>query len=351
MKRIGNTWEKIITFENLLKAAKTAQKSKRYRPNVLEFNADLERNLLQLQRELITQSYQPGKYRSFRIEDPKSRLISAAPYRDRIVHHALCQVIVPIMEATFIFDSYANRQGFGTHRAMKRFTQFARGHRFILQCDIKQYFPSIDHEILKQSLRRKLKCPQTLALIDLIIDSSNPQDAVNHHFPGDTLLTPLERRKGLPIGNLTSQFFANVYLNPFDHFVKEVIKSRYYLRYVDDFALFSDDRDFLQTARQQIEAYLQSLRLRIHPIKSQLFATEQGANFVGYRILPDRIRVRNDNLQRGRRRLRQYQEQLRTGEISQTDFEQRLKAWFAHLSYADSYQLRRKIEESIGRLR
>jgi RNA-directed DNA polymerase len=348
--RIGNTWEKIVAFENLLAAAQQAQKGKRYRPNVLAFNAEREKNLIQLQTELKEQTYCPSEYRSFRIEDPKPRLISAAPYRDRIVHHALCRVIVPIIERTFIHDSYANRTGFGTHRALKRFTSFARHHRYILQCDIRQYFPSIDHEILKTILHRKLKCPSTLALIDLIIDSSNPQEPVCDYYLGDDLLTPLQRRKGLPIGNLTSQFFANVYLDGFDHFVKETLKNQSYLRYVDDFALFSDNKEILQQARPAVETYLTTLRLKIHPIKSQLFATACGANFVGYRVLPDRIRVRNDNLRRGRERLQHLQTQLAAGILSQNEFDRRLTAWFGHLSHADSHHLRQKILQSINTL-
>jgi retron-type reverse transcriptase len=233
--RVGNTWEKIVSFENLLAAARLAQKGKRYRPNVLSFNADREKNLIELQAELKEQAYRPGQYRSFRITDPKPRLISAAPYRDRVVHHALCRVIVPPIDRTFIHDSYANRTGSGTHRALKRFAQFARTSRYILQCDICKYFPSIDREILKNILHRKLKCPRTLKLIDLIIDSGNLQDPVYDYYPGDDLLTPLQRPKGLPIGNLTSQFFANVYLDGFDHYIKEKLKIRKYLRYVDDF--------------------------------------------------------------------------------------------------------------------
>ncbi len=164
-------------------------------------------------------------------------MISAAPYRDRVVHHGLCNIIVPIFERTFIHDSYANRCGFGTHRALRRFTEFARSSRYVLQCDIKKYFPSIDHEILKSLLRRKLKCQNTLWLLDKIIDNSNDQNSPIDYFPGDDLLTPIQRRRGLPIGNLTSQFFRNVYLNGFDHFIKEQLKVKKYIRYLDDFAI------------------------------------------------------------------------------------------------------------------
>jgi retron-type reverse transcriptase len=265
MKRYGNLWPAITAFPNLLQAHYQAQKGKRYRQNVLAFNHNLESELLCLKDELLTQTYQPGPYRTFEIVEPKRRLISAAPYRDRVVHHALCNVIVPLIEPTFIDDSYANRIGKGSHRALQRFTRFARHRRYVLQCDIQKYFPSIDLAILKALIRRKIKCKDSLWLIDTIIDASNEQIPVLHYFPQDDLLTPLNRRRGLPIGNLTSQFFANVYLNGFDHFVKETLKSTAYLRYVDDFALFSDDREWLVDAQQAIESYLATLRLKIHP--------------------------------------------------------------------------------------
>ena len=347
MKRFGNLWPEVTSFENLRQAARQAQQGKRYRPNVLAFNFNLEGELLQLQTELRQKTYCPGAYKTFVIRDPKSRLISAAPYRDRVVHHALCNVIIPLIERTFIHDTYANRIGYGTHRALNRFTDFARSSRYVLQCDVRKYFPSIDHAILKGALRQKIKCPDTLWLIDVIIDGSNDQGEDVEHFPGDTLLTPLQRRKGLPIGNLTSQFFANVYLNGFDHFVKEQLKATQYLRYVDDFALFSDNRAFLKEARKAIEAYLDTLRLRLHVVKTQLFETRHGANFVGFRVLPDCIRVRNDNLQRARRRCHHLQGAYATGELSLGEVVQRLRSWEAHLLHGDTHRLRRRLFDEL----
>lgn len=343
MKRAKNLWQKVISFKNLYLASRKAQKGKRFRENILEFNDQIENNLLQLQQELQTKSYQPGEYHTFRIYEPKPRLISAAPYRDRLVHHALCNIIVPLMEKSFIHDSYANRIGFGSHRALRRFTEFARSSRYILQCDIKKYFPSIDHEILKQQIREKIKCQDTLWLIDAIIDNSNRQEPVTDYLFGDDLLNTTERKKGLPIGNLTSQFFSNWMLNGFDHFIKEKLRVHKYLRYVDDFALFSDDREFLADARIAIEDYLAALRLRIHPVKSQLFETEGGASFVGFRVLPDRVRVRNDNLRRSRYRLRQMQYDYRYGQISLEKLIERIQSWEAHLKHGDTYQLRKNI--------
>lgn len=347
MKRYGNLWSQVVEFENLLKAARQAQKGKRFRPNILSFNYQLETELFQLQTELQSQTYVPGEYHTFEIYEPKPRLISAAPYRDRVVHHALCNIIVPIFEQGFIMDSYANRVGYGTHKALKRFIQFARSSRYILQCDVQKYFPSIDHEILKSILAKRIKCSKTLWLINTIIDHSNLQIPVLDYFPGDDLLTPLERRRGLPIGNLTSQFFANCYLNAFDHFVKRSLKVEKYLRYVDDFSLFSDDRAFLAEARIAIEEFIGSLRLKIHPIKSQLFETSVGANFVGFRVLSDRIRVRNDNLRRGRLRLQRLQADLTAGIIDSTQFQNSLRSWNAHLCHGDTWRLREKIFEPL----
>ncbi len=348
MKRYGNLWPDIISFENLLSSARKAQRGKRFRDSVLEFNDQREANILQLQQELITHTYQPGKYRTFEILDPKPRMISAAPYRDRVVHHALCKAIIPPIERTFIHDSYANRTGFGTHRALRKFTHLCRTHRYVLQCDIRKYFPNIDRTILKHQLHRKIKCPDTLWLTDLIIDNSNPQNAPIVYFPGDDLFTPHLRAKGLPIGNLTSQFFANVYLNGFDHYVKETLRAENYLRYVDDFALFSDDRGFLAEARIAIEAYLATLRLEIHPVKSQLFETRHGANFVGFRVLPDRIRIRSDNLCRGRSRLKQMQSRHSQGRMTDEQMGRSISSWTAHLNHADSWRLKEQIFATIS---
>lgn len=355
MKRYGNLWPQIFDFENLWQAAQQAQRGKRFRQNVLEFNHELEQNLLQLQTELQTQTYQPGEYHTFEIKDPKPRLISAAPYRDRVVHHALCNVIVPLIERSFIDDSYANRVGRGSHRALKRAVHFARTSRYVLQCDVQRYFPSIDHAILKAQIRQRIKCRDTLWLIDRIIDNSNPQSDEIVYFPGDTLLTPLERRVGLPIGNLTSQFFANLYLNGLDHFIKERLHIRKYLRYVDDFLLFGDDRQQLAQARSEIVGYLTELRLRLHPVKTQLFETQHGLNFVGFRIVPVGttcpravyIRVRNDNLQRARKRCKHLQRQYASGQLGLKPLVQRLQSWEAHLKHGDTHRLRRRIFDDL----
>jgi RNA-directed DNA polymerase len=353
MKRHGNLWSEIISFENLLRSSRKAQLGKRYRDNVLEFNDQLEPNLFQLQTQLQNQTYQPGAYRTFEIFEPKPRIISAAPYRDRVIHHALCAIIAPIFERTFIDQSYANRVGYGTHRALRQFTNYCRHNNYVLQCDIRKYFPQIDHDILKSLIRRKIKCPETLWLVDLVIDNSQNFDSELTYFPGDNLLTPLERKRGLPIGNLTSQFFANVYLNGFDHFVKEELHAHNYLRYVDDFALFSTDRSYLIAAKTQITAYLATLRLQLHSAKTQLLETHHGVNFVGFRALsPDAtcpkkvyLRVRNDNLRRANTRFKRLRRALAQGHPVGDRIDRSYQSWFAHLAHGHTWRLRTAINK------
>ena len=168
------------------------------------------------------------------------------------------------------------------------------------------------------------------------------------YFPGDNPTTPLLRRKGLPIGNLTSQFLANFFLDSLDHFVKEKLQIKKYLRYVDDFALFSDHRETLTQARQKIEQNLTALRLKIHPIKTQIFETRHGANFVGFPVFPERIRVSNDNLRRGPKPLKQMQKDYQNGTLSLEKLKERMQSWEAHLSHGDTYKLRQSIFASYG---
>ena len=347
MKRVGNLWSNIIDFDNLLFASRKAQRGKRFQENVLRFNYDLEAELFDIRDELMEKTYQPGEYKTFEIYEPKKRMISAAPYRDRVVHNALCNVIEPIFEKSFIYDSYANRKEKGTHKALDRFVKYFRSSQYVLKCDIVKYFPSIDHEILKNLLRRKIKCKDTLWLIDLIIDNSNPQIPVHAYFASDNLFTPFERKKGLPIGNLTSQFFANVYLNQLDHFIKDKLGIKKYVRYVDDFAVFSDDKLFLKELRQKIELELEKYRLRIHPVKSQITHVTYGENFLGFRIFPNKIRVKSDNLRRARRRMKDLQDDYKNGLKGMDEIGQSIQSWVSHLNYGDTYRLRKDIFRNL----
>jgi len=231
-----NLFDAIASFSALHAAALRAARGKRAKPGAVAFLANLEKEVLLLERELRSGRYRPGRYKTIEVRDPKHRVVSAAPFRDRVVHHAFCAVCEPIFDRGFIHDSYANRVGKGTHRAVARYESFRDRFRAVLRCDIYRYFPAIDHDILKRDLRRRIGCARTLALADRVIDGSNRQEPVDLYFPGDDLFTPFERRRGLPIGNLTSQFFANLYLNSLDHFCKQVLRVQGYLRYVDDCA-------------------------------------------------------------------------------------------------------------------
>ena len=343
MKRQGNLWGRLTSFTNLIRAAEKASRGKRGQASVARFHFDLERELCRLQDELRSKTYIPSGYRTFRIYEPKARLISAAPYRDRVVHHALCRVLEPIFEPAFIFDSYACRTGKGTHAAVERLISFARRNRYVLKGDISKYFPSIDHAILKALVARKVKDPDVLWLVDLIIDHSNPQEPALRWFAGDDLLAPLGRRRGLPIGNQTSQFLANVYLNPFDHFVKEGLRAQHYIRYVDDFILLSDDKGLLAEARDRCREYLESLRLRLHPHKSVISRSQDGVRFLGYRVFPDHRLLARENITRMRRRLRRYQAAFAQGELSAAEVRRRLVGWIGHAQHARTFRLRERL--------
>jgi retron-type reverse transcriptase len=337
MKTYKNLFPKIIQFENLLLAANRAAAGKREQSNVLDFFYRLEENLFELQTELENQTYRPGDYFTFNIYDPKPRMISAAPFRDRVVHHALVNIIEPLFERSFVFDSYANRIGKGTHRAIRRYQRFLRQYKYALKCDIKKYFPSIDHEILKRILRRVIADARTLWLIDLIIDGSNPQELVIDYFPGDDLFAPIGRKKGLPIGNLTSQFFANVYLNPFDHFVKEVLRCHAYLRYVDDFVLFSDRKSELHEWLKRVTEFLRKVRLKLHPTHCYLFSSKVGWHFLGQQIFRTHRYLPSENVRKFKRRLRLW---LKS---PPENLSQRLASWRGQAGQANGYCLIRSL--------
>ena len=334
----------IAAFTALHAAALRAARGKRAKPGATAFLASLETEILRLERELLSGTYRPGRYKTIEVRDPKHRIVSAAPFRDRVVHHAFCAVCEPIFERGFIDDSYANRTGKGTHRAVARYETFRDRFAHVLRCDIYRYFPAIDHQILKAELRRRIACPRTLALADRIIDGSNPQEPVELYYPGDDLFTPFERRRGLPIGNLTSQFFANLYLDGFDHFCKEVLRAKGYVRYVDDVALFHDDPRQLAAWRIRIATFLAGRRLRLHPQKTGIAPTSEPALFLGFVLLPGGYRrLPEENVRRFRNRLRGLRMRWRHGTVTREEVERRVQAWIAHAEHADTWRLRQAI--------
>lgn len=340
MKRAKRLFDSLCSVPNLLEAAQRARRGKRFLTAPAVFHHNVERELIRLRDELQSGVYRPGAFRHFRINDPKPRLISAAPYRDRVVHHALCNIVEPIFEPTFIFDSYACRRGKGTHVAADRVTQYIRRADYALQCDVRRYFPSIDHAVLKQLIRRKIGCERTIKLIDLIIDHGDLEaEADNSGLEGLFAAAPIP--KGLPIGNQTSQFFANVYLNALDHFVKGTLRQPYYVRYVDDFVILGDDKSELHRLRSEIDRFLRErLLLQLHPIKQRVYPVSDGVDFCGYRIFTDHRRLRRDNGIRFARRLKVMQRQYAAREIDIKKVQQRVMSWIGHASHADTWGLR-----------
>ncbi len=341
-------YDQLISWENLLLAYRKASKGKRGHANVAAFEYRLEDNLLALHAELQDQTYRPGGYVSFYIHEPKRRLISAAPFRDRVVHHALCNLTEPIFERSFIADSYANRVGKGTHRALDRCQHFTRRHAYVLQCDIRQFFPAIDHAVLRATLARKIDDPRVLWLADQILASGagvlhEQYDMV--YFPGDDLLAACHPR-GLPIGNLTSQFWANCYLNPFDHFIKRELRCKAYLRYVDDFLLFADDKPILWAWYGAIQARLARLRLALHP-GAHPRPVSEGVPFLGFVIYPDRRRLKRRKGVHYARKLRRLANAYAAGQLSLDDLNASVQGWVNHVRFGNTVGLRKALFGSL----
>jgi len=335
MKTWKNLYPKICSFENLLVASRKARKGKRYRRNVYLFERDLENNLFVLQDELLSGSWRPGTYRRFYVQEAKRRLISAAPYRDRIVHHALCNVIEPLFDRTFIYDSYACRKGKGTHAAADRYTEFSRIARYVLKCDISRYFDNIRHDILFGELERKIADRDVLNLCEKIIRSHGDEG----------LLWPSGR--GIPIGNQTSQFFSNLYLNRFDHWIKEELRTRYFIRYVDDFVILDNSKKKLHSLIPVIEERLNTIALKLHPKKRSVFPVTEGCDFMGYRIWPHHRRLRPSNGYRFQRKLKKMSSLYRQGRLDFESINSSIMSWIGHASHADSYGLRKAMFRKV----
>ncbi len=343
MKRLGGIWSQLVSFENLLRAYRKARLGKRGSIAVAEFGLNLERELLMLQRELQDGTYRPGGYRLFTIYERKPRIIAAAPFRDRVVHHAVMNCIEPPLDRTFIGDSYACRRGKGVHAAVDRYQAWAQTYRYSLKMDVRQYFPSIDHDLLKGKLRRRIKDPCTLELLDRIIEGSPRGNREPCYFSGDDLFTPLERRAGIPIGNLTSQFFANLYLDDLDHYIKQLLSVRPYLRYVDDMVVLGNDKGHLADIRAAVRDWLEADRLRLHPNKAHITRVADGLNLLGYFVYPQRRRLRNDNGHRFARKLRGMAQAYRAGRLEWQKVVPSIQSWIGHAKHADTEGLRRTI--------
>jgi retron-type reverse transcriptase len=351
MKTSKNLFGEICSFRNLLQAFYKARRGKRDKRYVGAFELNLEQEILGLKSELESGIYKPSPLHRFVVRDPKSRVIHAPAFRDRVVHHAVCNVLEPIFDKTFIFDSYASRKGKGTHAALERFDDFERkvsgNGRLVLhamdnnmvvgwafKADIRHYFPSIDHEILLKLLERKTSDRRVLSLLRLILESYSPRPDI-----------------GMPLGALTSQLFANVYLNPLDHFVKERLVAKFYLRYLDDFVVLDRSKESLEEMKVQIYDFLANrLKLELHPEKSSIFPLHRGVGLLGFRVFYHYRLLRKSNLANFERRLESQEREVLSGNLSKVDFEKSLAGWLAHASWADTYKLRKRIESRAQRV-
>lgn len=345
-KTYGGIFERVITFDALYEAYLRARRGKRRTLAVMKFEQRLEEELIQLQNELIWGVYRTGAYRSFYVEEPKRRKITALTrFRDRVVQQALFAELEPIWEARFIGDSYGCRIGKGTHagadraQAMLRECLRKHGRIHVLKADMSKYFASIDHAILKKLLRKRLREPRLLAVLDDVIDS--------YAEPG-------QPGKGLPIGNLTSQLFANVYLDHLDQWVKCRRRERWYVRYMDDLVVIHPDKAHLQALRLDIERFVGDELALTTNHKTGVFPVAhrrgRGLDFLGYHLWPDRRRLRKASLKRFKRRLRRLQRQHAAGEISLPEVREQLHSWLAHARHGDAQPaVRKALNETVFR--
>lgn len=332
MKTHSGLFEQMIPFDALYFAYTKSRKGKRRSWPCRHFEHDLEGNLIQLQNDLIWDRYQVGGYRSFYVHEPKTRRITAlTEFRDRVVQHAIMAVIEPLWERSFISHSYACREGRGVHagadyaQASMRECLRKHGSLYALKADVRKYFPSIRHTPLKRLLRRKISDKRMLALLDGIIDS--------YSEPG-------QPGTGIPIGNLTSQLFANIYLDALDQHVKCRLRQRWYVRYMDDFVILHHDKKYLQALRLTLESWLdQNLQLGLNH-KTAIFpvATQhgRGLDFLGYHIWPHKRRLRKASLNRFKRRVRRLQRQYAARKAGFPEIHQQLASWMAHARHGDA---------------
>ncbi len=345
MRRSNGLWGEVVSWPNLRAAAREAAAGRRRRPSAAVFLAREDEELATLREGLLARTYRPGSYREFTVTDPKPRWISAAPFRDRVVHHALCRVIEPVMDRTLIADTCACRRGKGTHAAVLRAHGHLRETAWCLRLDVLKYFPNVDHALLRRELVRHVKDEGVLWLCGTILDRSPPPppSAPPQFFPGDDLFTAAERRRGLPVGNLTSQLWANLYLSPLDHFVTERLGLGRYVRYVDDILVFHERKEALRDARDSIGSFLAGLRLRLHPRKTQIVPCARGLPFLGFQLLPSHRRVAFEGKVRCRRRLRRLARAYAAGRIGRDDVNASWNAWVGHARWAATRRLRQRL--------
>lgn len=326
-------FEAVCGWESLLAAARRAAKGKRSKATVCAFEYALADNLSQLRAELLNGSYQSSGYQRFTIHEPKRRIISAAPFRDRVVHHALCAMIEPRFERLFSPHSYANRLGKGTHAAIDRCRLCIKRYRYVLRLDVQQHFQRVDHAVLLRLLQRQVPEADLMALIALIL-ASGDEGSVSRVLPGDDLLAAA-RPRGLPIGNLTSQFWSNVYLHPLDQYLDRESGCGAWLRYVDDLAIFSDDKDSLWHIKRELSSRLARLRLVFHP-SAQVEPVVASVPWLGVVIGPKSSRVKARKVRHATRRMQANQRRVNEGDLDLAAFGRSIRAWRASVDHIET---------------
>ena len=325
-----NIYNQIFEFENLYSAYRKARKGKRGKKAVCEFEYDLEKNLFELQNDIKNGTFRFSGYNEFIVTDPKERTISAAPFRDRVVHHAICNFLEPILDKTLIHQTYACRYNKGSHRAIAKAVSYVRKYKYVLKLDVKKYFFSIDHEILLDKLKKKISDKKLLELIKLLLDTHDSGEEYYMGFKGDSLFE-YARKKGLPIGNLTSQLFANFYLNEIDRLICEKLKIKSFVRYMDDIIIFSDSKNELVSAFREIENTLESFRLKLNDNKSMIINLKNGLSYLGFHIYRNRVKILRSNLYRFIYRMKKYARFLKEGQIQLESILMSLNAWLGFI--------------------
>lgn len=336
--QLSETFENIISIENLLEAWQEFERGKRNRKDVQEFSLRLMDNIFFLHNDLLNHTYRHGGYQAFKINDPKPRDIHKASVRDRLLHHAIYRILYPFFEKTFIADSYSCRIGKGTHKAINRFCAFAwkvsqNNTRtcWILKCDIKKFFANIDHGVLLGILREYILDENIIWLLENVIKSFSSKNSKN---------------VGLPLGNLTSQLFVNICLNEFDQFVKHKMKEKYYIRYCDDFVIFSEDKKWLENVIFPIKIFLrEKLKLELHPDKIHLKTLTSGMDFLGMVNFADYRILRTKTKKRILRKIKEKNFLLREKFISEESFSQTLQSYLGILSHCRGHKIKRRISE------
>ena len=341
------TAAQVFSHRALWEATRRASRGKRHRATVARFMLTLEEHVVTLHRALVDGTWAPSAPRLMTVLDPKPRTISVLPFVDRVVHQCLCATLEPRVERRLIADTYACRAGLGTHAAMRRARAWARSHPWSVHLDVARFFPSVDHAVVHSQLARDVPEAWLRDLCERIL-RAGVTDAQRWHFPGDDLFAPYARAVGLPLGSLTSQLWANRLLDPVDHLVKDRLRVRAYLRYMDDMMVFHHDRAALVDIARAIEEACLGLRLRLHPWEVR--PTAGGTSFVGYRVLPDRVRVRRSTVARAEHRLREKVRAAARGEIEPEVVWESLRATFAHLSHADTWRLKERMLRGLGLL-